>query len=338
MSLTPFFPSRYATAGRDAVKLVVLSLDLATNATPILFATDALPFDAYRLLPLPKPVGGVLIVCVNALVYVDQGMPGGYGLAVNPFAASTTAPHFPLGRWRVAIVSPPSLPHVIPECVCRYTARPEYNARCGDVSAPVGSSDARHVKNGRNVRPVAPPDARASHPCTRPRYHLHLQREGRTVTKLAFRRAGATVVPPSCGVVLADTPHLLLGSRLGDALLLHYEPTHSPMAFHDHDQGDVGYDDDDDDDLFSSDPMVTQASSRLGRGGGASALPAASTPAYRYRVCDSLVNVGPVRDIAVGKPAPLREPYTTLKETVRRLPPCLVPPRMGFIHVCVCRR
>ena len=52
------------------------------------FKTQMLPFDCVRALPVPKPVGGVLVFSTNALHYLNQGIPP-YGVSLNAVGDAT---------------------------------------------------------------------------------------------------------------------------------------------------------------------------------------------------------------------------------------------------------
>ncbi len=52
------------------------------------FLYQSLPFDCVRALPVPKPVGGVLVFSANALHYLNQGIPP-YGVSVNAIGDQT---------------------------------------------------------------------------------------------------------------------------------------------------------------------------------------------------------------------------------------------------------
>lgn len=54
---------------------------------------ELLPFDCLRLEPVAKPIGGLLLITVNAIVYLNQSVPA-YGIATNSNMKSFTA--FPL--------------------------------------------------------------------------------------------------------------------------------------------------------------------------------------------------------------------------------------------------
>ncbi|RWS28719.1 Cleavage and polyadenylation specificity factor subunit 1-like protein [Leptotrombidium deliense] len=76
-------------AGRVAVRqdtcaMVALSLNVHQRVHPIIWSTNHLPYDCFKALPVPKPVGGVLIFAVNSLTYLNQSVPP-YSVSLNGF-------------------------------------------------------------------------------------------------------------------------------------------------------------------------------------------------------------------------------------------------------------
>src|SRR5699024_1561868 len=78
---------------QDTVQMMTLSLDVHTRVHPHIWSTTNLPFNTFAALPVPKPLGGVLILAHNALIHLNQGLPP-YGISLNAFNDSNTS--FPL--------------------------------------------------------------------------------------------------------------------------------------------------------------------------------------------------------------------------------------------------
>ena len=57
---------------KDTVKLIIFTLDIATQNYPIITLIEGLPHDCLTLLPCSTSLGGVIITTSNALIYVDQ--------------------------------------------------------------------------------------------------------------------------------------------------------------------------------------------------------------------------------------------------------------------------
>ena len=77
----------------DSCAMVALSLNIHQRVHPIIWSVNSLPYDCFRVMPVPKPVGGILMFTVNALIYLNQSVPP-FGVSLNGFAGSSTA--FPL--------------------------------------------------------------------------------------------------------------------------------------------------------------------------------------------------------------------------------------------------
>ena len=68
----------------------MVSLNVAHKAYPIIYSIDDLPYDCTKIIAVPKPVGGLLVVSANALIHLDQSSSG-TGVAVNGYAPVITA-------------------------------------------------------------------------------------------------------------------------------------------------------------------------------------------------------------------------------------------------------
>ncbi|KAI8362546.1 CPSF A subunit region-domain-containing protein [Mortierella sp. GBAus27b] len=74
---------------KDTCSLVVVSLNITHKMYPIIYSIDQLPYDCTKVIAVPKPVGGLLVVSANALIHLDQGSTG-MGVAVNGYAPIAT--------------------------------------------------------------------------------------------------------------------------------------------------------------------------------------------------------------------------------------------------------
>lgn len=66
--------------------LSALSINTTMKQHPLIWSAMNLPHDAYKLLAVPSPIGGVLVICTNAIYYHSQSMS--CALAVNSFAVT----------------------------------------------------------------------------------------------------------------------------------------------------------------------------------------------------------------------------------------------------------
>ncbi|XP_057528252.1 cleavage and polyadenylation specificity factor subunit 1 [Amaranthus tricolor] len=71
--------------------LSALSVNTTMKQHPLIWSAMNLPHDAYKLLAVPSPIGGVLVISSNAIYYHSQSMS--CALAVNNFAVSADGSH-----------------------------------------------------------------------------------------------------------------------------------------------------------------------------------------------------------------------------------------------------
>ncbi|XP_030379991.1 cleavage and polyadenylation specificity factor subunit 1 isoform X2 [Scaptodrosophila lebanonensis] len=77
----------------DTCVLVAISLNIQQRVHPIIWTVNSLPFDSLFVLPIQKPIGGCLVLTVNAVIYLNQSVPP-YGVSLNSSAENSTS--FPL--------------------------------------------------------------------------------------------------------------------------------------------------------------------------------------------------------------------------------------------------
>ncbi|OAL07711.1 hypothetical protein IQ06DRAFT_372647 [Phaeosphaeriaceae sp. SRC1lsM3a] len=78
---------------KDILTYTVFTLDLEQKASTTLLSVSGLPYDISRVVPLPHPIGGALLVGSNEVIHVDQAGKTN-GVAVNELAKAATS--FPL--------------------------------------------------------------------------------------------------------------------------------------------------------------------------------------------------------------------------------------------------
>lgn len=76
-------PNRLAL-GKNTCHVVTISLNLTTKTNPITWHKDKLPHDCYKLIAVPLPVGGVIIVASNSVHYYCH--TNYFGMSFNTFA------------------------------------------------------------------------------------------------------------------------------------------------------------------------------------------------------------------------------------------------------------
>ncbi|CAG2109128.1 unnamed protein product [Medioppia subpectinata] len=82
-------------AGRVAVRqdtcaMLVLSLDVHQRVHPHIWSMNHLPYDCFQAMPVPKPIGGVLIFAYSSIIHLNQGLPP-FGVSLNSFTEGNTS-------------------------------------------------------------------------------------------------------------------------------------------------------------------------------------------------------------------------------------------------------
>ncbi|XXG43165.1 hypothetical protein AAC387_Pa01g3267 [Persea americana] len=72
---------------RDTCMVSAFSISTTLKQHPLIWSAPNLPHDAYKLLAVPSPIGGVLIICANTIHYHSQSASCALGL--NNYASST---------------------------------------------------------------------------------------------------------------------------------------------------------------------------------------------------------------------------------------------------------
>jgi cleavage and polyadenylation specificity factor subunit 1 len=170
---------------KDTITLLAVTLDLQQRASTTIFSVQSLPYDTFRVIPLPAPVGGLLLLGTNQVIHVDQAARC-TAIGVNLYAKQTTS--FPM------------------------THRPELKLHLeGAVPVPLVNQDGdvllalrdgtftrlRFIRDGRNVTDI--------------------ELERADISTIP----GVALAGFSCAVPL-DATRLFLGSTTGDSVLLGY--------------------------------------------------------------------------------------------------------------------
>ncbi len=82
-------------AKRDTCSVVVLSLIMSQGRTAAIWNISGLPHDATNIRATPKPLGGLVALCNNSALYMNQNMVLAC-VGVNGFAPATVSETLPL--------------------------------------------------------------------------------------------------------------------------------------------------------------------------------------------------------------------------------------------------
>lgn len=74
---------------KDSCSIMAVSLNLVERVHPVIWSLGGLPFDSLQVLAVPKPIGGVLVMAVNSLIYLNQSVPP-YGVGLNAITRTNT--------------------------------------------------------------------------------------------------------------------------------------------------------------------------------------------------------------------------------------------------------
>ncbi|KAJ5092215.1 hypothetical protein NUU61_007085 [Penicillium alfredii] len=256
---------------KDAVFYTVFTLDLEQRASTTLLSVSRLPSDLFKVVALPPPVGGALLVGSNEIVHVDQaGKTNAVG--VNEFSRQFSA---------FSMADQSDLAFRLEGCVVE-----RLGGDSGDLLLALASGEMALIKfklDGRSVSGIA--------------VHSIPAHAGGDIMKAAA----------SCSTCL-DDGNLFLGSEDADSVLLSWSHSaatkksrlESKQAAHgleDTLDADQMEDDVYEDDLYSSAPEPTQV--------GPPTNPENLTSEYyHFRLNDQLLNIGPLRDITLGNAFP----------------------------------
>ncbi|RIB01623.1 CPSF A subunit region-domain-containing protein [Gigaspora rosea] len=264
----PTWPGKMNTS-KDTCSLVVVSIDISQKLYPVIYSMDKLPHSSVKLIPIQKPVGGILIITANAIIHVDQSSPG-IGIAVNGYATSTT--DFPLDN---------SFEHLglaLEGCHYVFLDKDEI---------------LLFLRNGGM-------------------YLVKLIKDGRSISRITIEKVGTNTLP-SCACYVAPD-YFFLGSRLGDSHLIQYKAAKSNFKT----DGVVnGFNNmsrrntfDFDAELYETDTT----SANLASVSSKASTKSPTTSEYNFTICDTLINVGPIVDLAYGELAFTEHLHTVHKE------------------------
>uniref|UniRef100_A0A2I3RB43 Cleavage and polyadenylation specificity factor subunit 1 n=1 Tax=Pan troglodytes TaxID=9598 RepID=A0A2I3RB43_PANTR len=269
------WPGRVAVR-QDTCSIVAISLNITQKVHPVIWSLTSLPFDCTQALAVPKPIGGVVVFAVNSLLYLNQSVPP-YGVALNSLTTGTTA--FPLRTQE-------------------------------GVRITLDCAQATFISYDKMVISLKGGEI----------YVLTLITDGmRSVRAFHFDKAAASVLTTS--MVTMEPGYLFLGSRLGNSLLLKYtEKLQEPPASAVREAADK-------EEPPSKKKRVdaTAGWSAAGKSVpqdevdeievyGSEAQSGTQLATYSFEVCDSILNIGPCANAAMGEPAFLSEEFQNSPE------------------------
>ncbi|PSN69708.1 protein CFT1 [Corynespora cassiicola Philippines] len=262
---------------KDILSYTVFTLDLEQKASTTLLSVQGLPYDISRVVPLPLPIGGALLIGGNEIIHVDQGGKTN-GVAVNEFAKASTS--FPLSDQSELALQ-------LEGCAIELISQDT-----GDVLIV--------LKNGRLLTLTFTLDGRTV--------------SAVTLQPVASEQGGNLLnFQPSCAANLGRG-RIFVGSEDGESVLLGWtsktkqsgrrqsqadiSPEHDGMDLDEEEEPD-----DLDDDLYNDTaPAIKKITA-------AAAEPTAAG-AYTFRIHDTLPSLAPIRDIVAHPNSTTDSPTT----------------------------
>ncbi|KAF2498940.1 hypothetical protein BU16DRAFT_571198 [Lophium mytilinum] len=248
---------------KDILNYTVFTLDLEQKASTTLLTVPGIPYDVSRVVPLPLPVGGALLMGGNEIIHVDQaGKTNAVG--VNEFARACTS---------FSMADQSDLALRLEGCTVE-----QLSPDSGDVLIVLNNGDLvvlTFTLDGRSV-------------------------SGMTL-RLVDEERGGKLIPcaASCATNLGRG-RMFIGSEDGDSVLLGWasktaqlarKRSHADMLA---DDGDSSFDeadlDDLDDDLYDNSNSPTKQSVVSPTGTSAPG-------AYTFRIHDTMISLAPMKDI-----------------------------------------
>jgi cleavage and polyadenylation specificity factor subunit 1 len=260
---------RSASLGlKDNLTYKVFTLDLQQRASTTILSVTGLPRDLFKVMALPAPMGGSLLVGENELIHVDQsGKPN--GVAVNAMARQITS---------FSLQDQSDL-----DLRLEQSSMELLSAELGELLLILNDGRLALVTFRIDGRTVS----------------------GISVKVISKDCGGELIKSRVSSLSILDTNAFFLGSETGDSVVLGWSRKHvqekrrkarivDPELALDMDDLDMD-EDDEDDDLYGTDSAAAKpsaASNGVGKSGE-----------LKFCLHDSLLSIAPIQDITCGKPA-----------------------------------
>ncbi|SLM34071.1 Cleavage/polyadenylation specificity factor, A subunit, C-terminal [Lasallia pustulata] len=257
---------------RDTLSYTVFTLDLEQRASTTLLSVLDLPYDLYKVMPLPLPVGGTLLVGGNELIHVDQAGKTN-GVAINEFARKCSS---------FAMADQSDLCLRLEGCTVEQLG--------------IDSSELLMVLSTGQLAV------------------LGFKIDGRSVSGLSIRRIaeenGGDILRAGASCTsIVGRGRIFVGSEDGDSAILGWtrrsdrlKRQRSRVNVMDENDEEIDMDeediDDDDDDLYSGTKVGESSRDAV----PSSPSSTSTVDEYTFRIHDTLQNLGPMKDIAFGRP------------------------------------
>lgn len=252
---------------KDVMFYAVFTLDLEQRASTTLLSVSRLPSDLFKVVALPPPTGGALLIGSNEIVHVDQGGRTN-AVGVNEFSRLVSS---------FSMSDQSDLAMRLEDCVVEHLG-----GDSGDLLLVLRSGDMALIRfklDGRSVSKM-------------------------TVHSLPAQEGGFLLKSTaSCSACFGDG-NIFIGSEDADSVLLEWSHSSSRKARLESKQATDGLEDLSDDDLMGDDDDLYSSVPEQTRGGSRTAADHTTPEYYHFQLNDRLTSVGPLRDVTMGKAFP----------------------------------
>ncbi|KAI0410169.1 CPSF A subunit region-domain-containing protein [Xylaria palmicola] len=252
---------------RDQVSYMVFTLDLDQTASTTILSVNGLPQDLFRVLALPAPVGGALLIGTNELIHIDQSGKS-HGVGVNSFAKQATS---------FSLIDQGDLELKLEGCQVEIIS-----AENGELLIVLNDGRLALITfkiDGRTVSGLS--------------------------VQLVVPDHGGGIVPTRASTISKlNQTSLFVGSEDSDSLVVGWTRKQSQSSKRKHRLHDASLDldieDEDLEDLDDDDDLYGEESAPLKQASSATSCHGGRLGEIVFRVHDSLVSIAPIRGFAVG--------------------------------------
>jgi cleavage and polyadenylation specificity factor subunit 1 len=252
---------------KDQLSYMVFTLDLEQKASTTILSVNGLPNDLFRVLALPPPVGGALLIGTNELIHIDQSGKT-HGVGVNSFSKQATS---------YSLIDQSELELRLEGCQIQ-----AISAESGELLMVLNDGRLALINFRIDGRTVS---------------GLSVQLVGPDV--------GGNIVPTCISTLTKlGRTSLFLGSEDSDSFVLGWTRKQSQSSKRKHRLHDASLDLDmddedledleDDDDLYGEESAPTKQASNTTNGSGG------RSGELVFRLHDALLSIAPIRDFTIG--------------------------------------
>ncbi|KAL1637066.1 mRNA cleavage and polyadenylation factor subunit [Neofusicoccum ribis] len=249
---------------RDILTYTVFTLDLEEKASTALLSVTGLPYDTCKVIPLPLPVGGALLLGANQFIHVDQAGKTS-AVAVNDFAKQCSS--FPMTDQSDLAMR------------LEGAAIELLSSENGDLLVILRDGGLGIISFKLDGRSVS----------------------GLSIRRVSDDKGGSVVATAASCAASLGRNRMFIGSEEGDSVVLGWtkktsqlsrKRSHAEMLA---DDAELSFDEEDledDDDLYGDGPSTART---------ATASSEASDPSnYTFRIHDNMPSLAPIKDMAIA--------------------------------------